>query len=185
MIQANRLPCARPASSHSAVSAGVSALLAGARACAPALPNLHHHLPDEDDNNATRRCSVRLDRTSRGGELRTTAPTRARSPIATRLFDVHLGFRRTSVVIDLTRKAARGDAHQLDSIDIAAILARRRPRTRARWARSLCALLCASVIRALDDGTDRSACFARQVASRQLAPFEPPGRAWTKPRNWN
>ena len=77
--------------------------------------------------------------------------TLARSPIATRLFDVHLGFRRTSVVIDLTRKAARGDAHQLDSIDIAAILAHRRPRTRARWARSLCALLCASVIRALDE----------------------------------
>ena len=80
------------------------------------------------------------------------------------------------------RRAAPGDAHQLDLIDIAAILARRRRRTRAR---SLCALLCASVMRALDDGTDRGACFARQVASRQLAPFEPPGRAWTKPRNWN
>ena len=31
--------------------------------------------------------------------------TWACSPIATRLFDVHLGFRRTSVVIDLTRRA--------------------------------------------------------------------------------
>ena len=35
---------------------------------------------------------------------------------------------------------------------------------------SLCALLCASVMRSLDDGTDRGACcLARQVASRQLA----------------
>ena len=92
--------------------------------------------------------------------------TRVRSSIATRLFDVHLGFSRTSVVIDLTRRAARGGAYQLGSIDIAAILVRQRRRTRAR---SLCALLCASVMNALDDGTDRGACFARQAASRQLA----------------
>ena len=130
--------------------------------------------------------SVRLDQTSRG-DLRTTMPLhRARSPIATRFFDVHLGFSRTSVVIDLTRRAARGGAHQLDLIGIVAILARRRRRTRAR---SLCALLCASVMRALDDGTDRGACFARQVASRQLAytnwlPLSQlPGWAWTKPLN--
>ena len=69
-------------------------------------------------------------------------------------------------------------------IGIAVILARRRRRT---WARSLCALLCASVMRSLDGGTDRGACFARQVASRQLAytsglPLEPPSWAWSKPR---
>ena len=60
--------------------------------------------------------------------------TWTRSPIATRLFDVHLSFSRTSVGIDLTRRAtAPGDgAHQLDSIDITAILARRRRCTRAR-----------------------------------------------------
>ena len=57
------------------------------------------------------------------------------------------------------RSSARLDRRRGD-------LARRRRRTRAR---SLCALLCASVMRSLDDGTDRGACFVRQMASRQLA----------------
>ena len=140
-------------------------------ACAPALPgDLRHHLPEEEGSNVMRcaqfDCSARWNIAKRYSHDRFV--TRARSPIATRLFDVHLGFRRTSVVvIDLMKRAtAPGDAHQLGSIDITAVLARRRRRTRAR---SLWALLCTSAMRSLDDGTDRGACFAcQQVASRQL-----------------
>ena len=160
-------------------------------ACAPVLPDLHHHRPDEEGNNATRRRSL--------SSTRSNTARRSTHDRAVAHGPAHRSRRACltctsasegpSVVIDLTRRAtARGEAHQLDSIDIAAILARRRRRTRAR---SLCALLCASVIHAPDDGTDRGAWFARQVASRQLAytswlPLsQPPGWAWTKPLNSN
>ena len=109
--------------------------------------------------------------------------TWAHSAIATRLFDVHLGFSRTSVAIDLTRKegsARRRSSAQLD-------------RHRGDLGTSASSHTSPLVVRAAmrlgharSRRRHRSRCLLRAPGGfAPLAPFEPPGRAWTKPRNWN
>ena len=112
---ASRLPHARPASSRSAASAGVSALLAGMRArLRSRTTSVIIHLTRRVTK---RRCGAQFDSIGHRSAIfaRPRRRTRARSPIATRLFDVHLGLRRTPVVIDLTRRATQRKAALISS----------------------------------------------------------------------